>query len=57
MLDEDDCGLLVDASLDMWLTAGRYAARFEKELAKKFGSKLAKLTVSGSALISLHSRP
>ena len=49
MLDEDDCGLLVDASLDMWLTAGRYAARFEKELAKKFGSKLAKLTVSGSA--------
>ena len=49
VLDEDDCGLLVDASLDMWLTAGRYAARFEKELAKKFGSKLAKLTVSGSA--------
>ena len=48
VLDEDDCGLLVDASLDMWLTAGRYAARFEKELARN-SSKLAKLTVSGSA--------
>lgn len=49
VLDEEDCANLIDASLDMWLTAGRYANRFEVELAKKFGSKLAKLTVSGSA--------
>ena len=33
----------------MWLTAGRFASRFEPELAKKFGRKLSKLTVSGSA--------
>lgn len=49
MMDADDCAALVDASLDMWLTAGRYAEQFEKELAAKFGRKHSKLTVSGSA--------
>jgi len=49
VLDAEDCAHLVDASLDMWLTAGRFASRFEPELAKKFGKKLSKLTVSGSA--------
>ena len=49
VLDEEDCAHLIDASLDMWLTSGRYASQFERELAKKFGKKLAKLTVSGSA--------
>ncbi len=49
VIDEDDCGHLIDASLDMWLTAGRYADQFEEELAAKFGRKYAKLTVSGSA--------
>ena len=49
VLDADDCGYLIDASLDMWLTAGRFASQFEKKLASKFGKKLAKLTVSGSA--------
>lgn len=49
VLDEDDCANLIDASLDMWLTAGRFAAQFEPNLAKKFGKKVAKLTVSGSA--------
>ena len=49
VLDADDCASLVDASLDMWLTAGRFAAQFEPTLAKKCGRKLAKLTVSGSA--------
>lgn len=49
VLDEDDCAHLIDASLDMWLTAGRYADRFEEELAAKFGRRYAKLTVSGSA--------
>ena len=49
VLDAEDCAHLIDASLDMWLTAGRFAARFEPELAKKFGKKLSKLTVSGSA--------
>lgn len=49
VMDADDCAHLVDASLDMWLTAGRYADQFEEELAAKFGRKHAKLTVSGSA--------
>ena len=49
VLDEFDCANLIDASLDMWLTAGRFASQFEPTLAKKFGRKLSKLTVSGSA--------
>lgn len=49
VLDADDCAYLIDASLDMWLTAGRFASQFEPTLAKKFGRKLSKLTVSGSA--------
>lgn len=49
VLDRTDCEALVDASLDMWLTAGRYADEFERELPKKFGTKLSRLTVSGSA--------
>lgn len=49
VMDADDCAHLIDASLDMWLTAGRYSERFERELAAKFGRKHSKLTVSGSA--------
>lgn len=49
VMDADDCAHLVDASLDMWLTAGRYAEQFEAELAARFERKHAKLTVSGSA--------
>ncbi len=49
VMDADDCAHLIDASLDMWLTAGRYADQFEDELARKFGRKYSKLTVSGSA--------
>lgn len=40
---------LVDASLDFWLTAGRYAAKFEKEFAEFLGSKYCLLTNSGSS--------
>ncbi|MEO5866813.1 MAG: lipopolysaccharide biosynthesis protein RfbH [Sphingomonas sp.] len=49
VMDGADCAHLIDASLDMWLTAGRYAERFERELADRFGRKHSKLTVSGSA--------
>jgi len=49
VLDAEDCAHLIDASLDMWLTTGRYGDEFETKLAKTFGRKLAKLTVSGSA--------
>ncbi len=40
---------LVDASLDFWLTAGRYAARFEAALAKFVGMKHCLMTNSGSS--------
>lgn len=49
VLDAQDGVTLIDAALDMWLTAGRYADEFESKVAKKFGRKLSKLTVSGSA--------
>ena len=49
VLDAEDCAHLIDASLDMWLTTGRYGDEFEKKLAGKFGRKFSKLTVSGSA--------
>ena len=49
VLDKNDLNNLVDSSLDLWLTAGRYADEFEKKLPKKFGTKFASATVSGSA--------
>ena len=49
VLDADDCAHLIDASLDMWLTSGRFANQFESALAKKFGKKISRLTVSGSS--------
>ena len=49
VLDGDDLVNLVDASLDLWLTTGRYAEQFEQSLAGVFGVKNCRLTVSGSA--------
>jgi CDP-4-dehydro-6-deoxyglucose reductase, E1 len=40
---------LVDASLDFWLTTGRYAARFEKEFARWMGIRECLLVNSGSS--------
>ena len=47
--DEKEMINLVDASLDFWLTAGRYAQQFEKEFAKFLGLKYCLLTNSGSS--------
>ena len=47
--DEKEVVSLVDASLDFWLTAGRYAKKFEKELAEFLGVKFCLLTNSGSS--------
>lgn len=47
--DEDELANLVDASLDFWLTAGRYAGEFEKKLAKFIGVGYCLLTNSGSS--------
>ena len=47
--DEREMISLVDASLDFWLTAGRYAKQFEEEMAKFLGMKYCLLTNSGSS--------
>ena len=40
---------MLDASLDMWLTAGRFNDKFEKNFAQKLGVKYALTTNSGSS--------
>lgn len=47
--DEKEMINLVDASLDFWLTAGRYAKKFEEEFSKFLGVKYCLLTNSGSS--------
>lgn len=47
--DEKELVSLVDASLDFWLTTGRYAAQFEKDFAAFLGVKYCLLTNSGSS--------
>jgi len=47
--NEEEMINLVDASLDFWLTAGRYARKFEEEFAKFLGVKYCLLTNSGSS--------
>jgi len=34
VFDEEEIQLLVDSSLDFWLTTGRYAEQFEREFAR-----------------------
>jgi len=47
--DADELVKLVDASLDFWLTAGRYAEEFELSLADRIGAEGALLVNSGSS--------
>ena len=47
--DAEEVVNLVDASLDFWLTAGRYAERFEAGLASYLGVDTALLVNSGSS--------
>jgi CDP-6-deoxy-D-xylo-4-hexulose-3-dehydrase len=49
VVDADDLEALIDASLDMWLTAGRFARELEAEIAKYFGLRAALLVNSGSS--------
>ncbi len=49
VLDVDDILHGVDATLDAWLTTGRYAKDFEKDFALYFGSKASVLVNSGSS--------
>ena len=49
VFDADELLHLVDASLDFWLTTGRYAKRFELEFARALGVRHALLCNSGSS--------
>jgi CDP-6-deoxy-D-xylo-4-hexulose-3-dehydrase len=49
VFDEEDLVHLVDASLDFWLTAGRFAQTFERRFADFFGLRHALLVNSGSS--------
>ncbi len=49
VFDDAEVSLLVDASLDFWLTTGRYAEAFETRFAKVMGVRHAVLCNSGSS--------
>ncbi len=49
VLDAQDLRQLIDASLDLWLTAGRFTTEFEAKLGERLGFRHVRLTVSGSA--------
>jgi CDP-6-deoxy-D-xylo-4-hexulose-3-dehydrase len=49
VFDAADMAQLVDASLDFWLTTGRFAAKFQSEFASRVGVRGASLVNSGSS--------
>lgn len=49
VFDDKEMCALTDATLDFWLTAGKYAEQFEKEFASWIGVKYAHLVNSGSS--------
>ena len=49
VMDEEDLVNLVDSSLDMWITTGRFAKQFEKEFALFMEQKYCLLVNSGSS--------
>ncbi|MDE2489547.1 MAG: lipopolysaccharide biosynthesis protein RfbH [Elusimicrobia bacterium] len=49
VFDAEDLASLVDSGLDFWLTAGRFADRFERDFAKRLGLPCAALVNSGSS--------
>jgi CDP-6-deoxy-D-xylo-4-hexulose-3-dehydrase len=49
VFDASDIQNLVESGLDFWLTAGRFAADFERSFAKTFGTRSASLVNSGSS--------
>lgn len=49
VFDGEELALLMDSSLDFWLTAGRFTEEFEKKFAKFLGVRNALVTNSGSS--------
>jgi CDP-6-deoxy-D-xylo-4-hexulose-3-dehydrase len=52
-MDGDDLSYLIDASLDMWLTAGRFSKEFEAKLPHHFGRKVGSLLVNSGSSANL----
>src|SRR5687767_8116240 len=52
-VDEEDLSYLIDASLDMWLTAGRYSRDFEAVFGKYFGRETKSLLVNSGSSANL----
>lgn len=53
VVDENDLSYLIDASLDMWLTAGRYAREFESVFGAHFGRQTKSLLVNSGSSANL----
>lgn len=53
VMDRDDLAYLIDASLDMWLTAGRYSKDFEAKISRQFGRKIPGLLVNSGSSANL----
>ncbi|HIG0354947.1 lipopolysaccharide biosynthesis protein RfbH [Clostridium botulinum B2 128] len=49
VVDQEDLSSLIDASLDMWLTSGRYGDKFEKEFSRFLDVKYSSIVNSGSS--------
>ncbi|MFT6069535.1 MAG: CDP-6-deoxy-D-xylo-4-hexulose-3-dehydrase [Bacteriovoracaceae bacterium] len=49
VIDEEDLVALMDSSMDLWLTTGRYAKEFERDFAKYMDQKYCLLVNSGSS--------
>ncbi len=49
VFDDEELALLVDSSLDFWLTAGRFTEQFETKFARFLGVRSALVTNSGSS--------
>ena len=49
LLDEEDLLNMIDASLDMWLTSGRFSNQFENEFAQFLGVQFVHAVNSGSS--------
>jgi CDP-6-deoxy-D-xylo-4-hexulose-3-dehydrase len=49
VIDEEDVLLGIEAMMDAWLTAGRFSAELEKDLARYFRSRFSFLVNSGSS--------
>lgn len=49
VVDGKDLRMLMDAALDMWLTAGRFSEEFEKKLAEFWGARYSLFVNSGSS--------